>query len=730
MSTQIQRRRGTTAEHSTFTGVEGELTVDTTKDTAVVHDGTTVGGHPLQKQYPPLGNAAAPTYTFTGDTNTGIYSPGADQVAVATNGTQRLLIKDASQDTLRVSGVNAVVTADAIGSNYPGFRLAVNGSVLAGFDGDGGTSANLFTYAAVPLVFGIDSSERMRITSAGLVGIGTSAPVSGAQLTVAGAALAVTGQNLNHSANSIRIGQEGSGAAQIRCYGPNTSTNGSLTFKMSRSDGANSQDVVIDGSGRLGIGTSTPATVVDIEASADAYITIQPGTTDGNVGLLINNSAGTQKGVILYDTDDNYMLLSTENTERMRIDSSGRVGIGTQSPATSLHLLGANTPARGQLSVAGNGDDARITFYRDSAFIGGINADTTNGVAIAAETGYSITFNPGGTSEKGRFDSSGRLLVGTSTSRNLSGNVGTLQIEGTTNYQVAAVTTNTNDAYGSYVVLTKSRGTSLGSNTIVQNNDSLGGILFNGTDGANAQYAAQIQAYVDGTPGTADMPGRLVFSTTADGASSPTERARITNAGYFKATSTGDYYGVTSGYHESRTGLANNVSHLFSHSASTGAVYGIQISYAQNKGTSTGDQYIYCNDSAAVRMEVRGNGGIANYSGNNVNLSDRNAKKDISPASDTWDCIKEWEIVNYRYKDQPDDADLNLGVVAQQVAESCPEVITVFQEAKEATEDQPAQEERLGVKEQQMYWMAIKALQEAQVRIEQLEQRLTDAGIA
>ena len=123
------------------------------------------------------------------------------------------------------------------------------------------------------------------------------------------------------------------------------------------------------------------------------------------------------------------------------------------------------------------------------------------------------------------------------------------------------------------------------------------------------------------------------------------------------------------------------------------------------------------------------NGGLYNYSANNSNLSDRNAKKDITPAADTWDCIKEWEIVNYRYKDQPDAADLNLGVIAQQVAESCPEVIAVFQEAKEATEDQPAQEERLGVKEQQMYWMAIKALQEAQVRIEALEARLTAAGI-
>ena len=66
-----------------------------------------------------------------------------------------------------------------------------------------------------------------------------------------------------------------------------------------------------------------------------------------------------------------------------------------------------------------------------------------------------------------------------------------------------------------------------------------------------------------------------------------------------------------------------------------------------------------------------------------------------------------------------------MGVIAQKVAEICPEVITVFQEAREATEDAPAKEERLGVKEQQMYWMAIKALQEAMERIEALETRLS-----
>jgi hypothetical protein len=50
MAKQVQQRRGTTAEHNSFTGAVGELTVDTSKDTVVVHDGSTSGGHPLQKE--------------------------------------------------------------------------------------------------------------------------------------------------------------------------------------------------------------------------------------------------------------------------------------------------------------------------------------------------------------------------------------------------------------------------------------------------------------------------------------------------------------------------------------------------------------------------------------------------------------------------------------------------------------------------------------------------------
>lgn len=64
MSTQIQLRRGTTAQHAAFTGAAGEVTVDTTKNTVVVHDGSTAGGHPLFKA---AGGTVAGNVTITGD---------------------------------------------------------------------------------------------------------------------------------------------------------------------------------------------------------------------------------------------------------------------------------------------------------------------------------------------------------------------------------------------------------------------------------------------------------------------------------------------------------------------------------------------------------------------------------------------------------------------------------------------------------------------------------------
>jgi hypothetical protein len=97
MADQLQLRGGTTAQTAAFTGALREVTVDTDKDTLVVHDGALAGGYPLMRENGSnsalaLGSAATPSIKFAGDTNTGIYSPGADQLALATGGALRAVI--------------------------------------------------------------------------------------------------------------------------------------------------------------------------------------------------------------------------------------------------------------------------------------------------------------------------------------------------------------------------------------------------------------------------------------------------------------------------------------------------------------------------------------------------------------------------------------------------------------------------------------------------------------
>ena len=83
---------------------------------------------------------------------------------------------------------------------------------------------------------------------------------------------------------------------------------------------------------------------------------------------------------------------------------------------------------------------------------------------------------------------------------------------------------------GPYFVLAKSQ-SDTNDKTIVTDGAHLGTISFQGADGSNFQQGAQIQAQVDGTPGSADMPGRLLFLTTPDGSATPTEKLRILSGG-------------------------------------------------------------------------------------------------------------------------------------------------------------------------------------------------------
>jgi len=145
------------------------------------------------------------------------------------------------------------------------------------------------------------------------------------------------------------------------------------------------------------------------------------------------------------------------------------------------------------------------------------------------------------------IDANGRTVIGNTAPRSIGGDLFPFTIDGI-DYAGSspAFICNSNNGNPVLLQLAKSRGTTPGSVTSVASGDTLGRVDFRGADGTGLIQAATISAAVDGTPGTNDMPGRLVFSTTADGASSPTERVRIDNAGNVYGTS--GTTGMTNGF--------------------------------------------------------------------------------------------------------------------------------------------------------------------------------------
>ena len=228
-----------------------------------------------------------------------------------------------------------------------------------------------------------------------------------------------------------------------------------------------------------------------------------PSGSDSSPSISVNGDPNTG----LYSPGADQVAISTNGVQRINIEADGdinidgggvfydatnnRLGIGTTSPS---HRFNVVQTAGGVMANFSNGADADFN-------IGCTSGVTTIGPEFGVLALKSVN------TERARIDSSGRLLVGTSSTTGIA--------------SIVAQGNSTNRAGAG--VLGLGRGTSTISSGI-----QLGLIDF--TDNAYNIYA-QIQCVADANPGSGDYPGRLEFSTTADGASSPTERMRIAQNG-------------------------------------------------------------------------------------------------------------------------------------------------------------------------------------------------------
>jgi hypothetical protein len=493
---------------------------------------------------------------------------------IVNSGDQLGTIRFAGADGTDIQSIGAAISAEVDGT--PGAN-DMPGRLVLSTTADGSASP----------------TERLRIDSSGNVTIGST-----------DAGLATSGQRLKVTGGTIEF-DPGSGADSTRAFNFNigasnfakllvpSGSGGALAIHTGGA-GAVSERLRIDSSGRLLVGTSTTvgrgmSYPIQVNATTDAGLQIgrwsnnasQPflilsksrATTVGGTGIV---SSGDVIGDVGFRADDgsggNFIVAgnircevdgtpgandmpgrlvfsttadgASTPTERLRIASDGKVGIGTSSPDTKLNVVQSST-GRAWAPTAGQGD--LILERNGNVGLAIIGANTSTSTLNFGDTddenaGFisyyhaddAMVFRTGGSGEDMRIDSSGRLLVGTSIARgNLYNGAVSPQVQsenvGSTAVEYLA-TRVSNDFFGGSFVLAKARGTTAGSTTIVQSGDQVGAISFQSSDGSEFVEAASIQAQVDGTPGANDMPGRLVFSTTADGASTPTEAMRIKNS--------------------------------------------------------------------------------------------------------------------------------------------------------------------------------------------------------
>jgi hypothetical protein len=256
-------------------------------------------------------------------------------------------------------------------------------------------------------------------------------------------------------------------------------------------------------------------TVADVQQSRFAVAGSVAGTNTITASLSPAPSA-YETGMVVY------LVLANTNTgaATLNLNSLGAKTIQRQGVALTGGELVANQPALllydgTNFHILSNnlgvGSAATPALYPGN--------DTNTGVFFPAADTWAVATNG---SERVRVLSDGKVGIGTTAPADA------LEVATTSFFPQYWSSYPGASAGGTNLTLRRSRGATVGTNTILQDNDVVGAFGFQGANGTTFTQCATIGAAIDGTPGASnDMPGRLVFETTPDGSGSPVERMRI-----------------------------------------------------------------------------------------------------------------------------------------------------------------------------------------------------------
>ena len=385
------------------------------------------------------------------------------------------------------------------------------------------------------ITFDTEGTERMRISSGGSVGIGTTSPQAPFTISNGGVEGIEAGYSSGTSTNFIQAYNRNSSAfIQFDVIG------NPLVFKTG--SGATEQ-MRIDSSGRLLSGlTSAPGTVggfshVNIggtsinangaiglyrntasPSSGQGIGAISFANSDGNRGALIQGLSGGDwasndyPGELAFSTTADG---ASSVSERLRIKSNGNVGVGTNNAQAKLEI--------GGIPNSGSTNEVFTVDRSDGTQLYSINYNqTTNTVEFEGNNKNFAFQNKASQGESMRIDSSGRLLINTGTD-------GEITTQSGANLQIRA----TSEA--PQIILGR-------NDTTATPGETLGMLKWMGNDGGTYQECAAVTAVVDAAHANNDKPTRLSFYISKDNTATLSEHLRVDSSGRTSIANVGSFY--------------------------------------------------------------------------------------------------------------------------------------------------------------------------------------------